>query len=551
MNQNAQEIIEEYLNFFPKEQRRLTGITERFPLGKSIVSRTDFIGHITVSALVFSPDKKNVLLIYHKQLQKFLQPGGHIEKFDASLFDACYRELREETGLQDIKSLDLTGRQIPIDIDIHSIPANKKKNEPEHFHYDFCFVFVAQSTEIQIQKEEVTDYKWTPLGEVTGNERLSNIFQKVNLLFDQKKPMIFFRSIIERPYQDVSFLVVTHLLKDRPFFLEALSSLGNIEGIIPKPNSINKEVLKAISDRFPILPLTKASLYDVNMLSPYIEKSKNRIVLLDIGGYFAPIINELKEQFPEKIIGVVEDTENGYQKYVALSSLNVPLFSVARSVLKENEDFLVGESVVFSTDAVLREYNILFDYLQCGVIGYGKIGKSITFNLQRRNIKPYVYDMRATREVEAVNNGCYVTSKKHLLEESGIIFCATGNESLSTNDFTSLKNGVFITSVTSSDDEMDLSSLEKIYAKQEVTTHITKYYNDNNYFYLVNKGNAVNFIHGAVVGSSIFLVQAEILLCVLELSQKKCHNGIQELHYEKRDDIAEKWLQVFNRTSEE
>ena len=311
MNQNAQEIIEEYLNFFPKEQRRLTGITERFPLGKSIVSRTDFIGHITVSALVFSPDKKNVLLIYHKQLQKFLQPGGHIEKFDASLFDACYRELREETGLQDIKSLDLTGRQIPIDIDIHSIPANKKKNEPEHFHYDFCFVFVAQSTEIQIQKEEVTDYKWTPLGEVTGNERLSNIFQKVNLLFDQKKPMIFFRSIIERPYQDVSFLVVTHLLKDRPFFLEALSSLGNIEGIIPKPNSINKEVLKAISDRFPILPLTKASLYDVNMLSPYIEKSKNRIVLLDIGGYFAPIINELKEQFPEKIIGVVEDTENG------------------------------------------------------------------------------------------------------------------------------------------------------------------------------------------------------------------------------------------------
>ncbi|PIX89980.1 MAG: hypothetical protein COZ29_02380 [Candidatus Moranbacteria bacterium CG_4_10_14_3_um_filter_45_9] len=98
---------------------------------------------------------------------------------------------------------------------------------------------------------------------------------------------------------------------------------------------------------------------------------------------------------------------------------------------------------------------------------------------------------------------------------------------------------------------MDLSSLEKIYAKQEVTTHITKYYNDNNYFYLVNKGNAVNFIHGAVVGSSIFLVQAEILLCVLELSQKKCHNGIQELHYEKRDDIAEKWLQVFNRTSEE
>jgi len=551
MNQNAQGIITEYLNFFPQEKRRLTEIIERFPLGKSIVSRTDFIGHITVSAFVFSPDKKNVLLIYHKQLQKFLQPGGHIENSDVSLLDACRRELKEETGLQDPLLFNLTGHEIPIDIDIHLIPANKRKNEPEHLHYDFCFVFVAQSTEIEIQREEVTNYKWTTASKIKGNERLKNILQKVNFLLDQKKPMIFFRSIIGCSRQDVSFFVVTHILKDRPFFLEALSSLGNIEGIIPKSNSINKEVLKVISDRFPILPLTKASLYDVNTLSPYIEKSKNRIILLDIGGYFAPIINELKEQFPEKIIGVVEDTENGYQKYVALPSLNVPLFSVARSVLKENEDFLVGESVVFSTDAVLRKYNMLFDYLQCGVIGYGKIGKSIAFNLQRRNIKPYVYDMRATREVEAVNNGCYVTSKKYLLEESGIIFCATGNESLSTNDFTSLKNGVFIISVTSSDDEMDLSSLEKIYAKQEITTHITKYYNENNYFYLVNKGNAVNFIHGAVVGSSIFLVQAEILLCVLELSQKKCHNGIQELQCEKRDDIAEKWLQVFNRTLEE
>ncbi|HCJ45800.1 MAG TPA: NUDIX hydrolase, partial [Candidatus Moranbacteria bacterium] len=127
MNQNAQGIITEYLNFFPQEKRRLTEIIERFPLGKSIVSRTDFIGHITVSAFVFSPDKKNVLLIYHKQLQKFLQPGGHIENSDVSLLDACRRELKEETGLQDPLLFNLTGHEIPIDIDIHLIPANKRK----------------------------------------------------------------------------------------------------------------------------------------------------------------------------------------------------------------------------------------------------------------------------------------------------------------------------------------------------------------------------------------------------------------------------------------
>lgn len=546
MHQEIQKTIEKYLEVFPQEKKRLDKVVEQFPLAEDIISRKNFAGHITVSAIVLSEDKRKALFVYHKQLQKLLQPGGHIEVSDQNLLDACRREVREETGLADIEFLDLAGQQLPIDIDIHPIPFNEKKDEAEHFHYDFRFVFIAQESLVVIQEEEVDGFKWIPISEATQYEKFKIIFQKIHFLFDQKKPAIFFDKSERGFYDDLSIFVVTHLLYDRPFFLDALSGIGHIEAIIPKPNSINSEVLKHVQKQFPILQLTREDLRDANVIIPYIKKSKSKVIFLDIGGYFSPIINFLKDTFPEKIIGVIEDTENGYQKYLSLPALNVPVFSVARSPLKDNEDFLVGGSVVFSTDAVFREYNVLFDYLQCGVIGYGKIGKSIAANLQKRNIKLFVHDYVAVKMIEAMNRGCYIVDKKKILEESEVIFCATGNQALLKEDFTQLKNGAFVVSVTSSDDEMDLSILDKTYFQQSVTAYITKYYNDNNYFYLVNKGNAVNFIHDAVIGSFIFLVQAEILLGLEQLYSQKLESGIHEVAMEMREDIAKKWLQVFN-----
>jgi len=47
---------------------------------------------------------------------------------------------------------------------------------------------------------------------------------------------------------------------------------------------------------------------------------------------------------------------------------------------------------------------------------------------------------------------------------------------------------------------MDLKFLNSEYEIEEVASNITKYANFHNHFFLVNKGNAVNFIHKAVLG---------------------------------------------------
>ncbi len=104
-------------------------------------------GHLTASAIVLSPDHRQILLVHHKRLNRWLQPGGHIEADDPSPEDAARRETIEETGV-DIDSntaASLTG------VDVHEIPA--ARGEPTHLHHDLLWRFVAASEGIRVSSE--------------------------------------------------------------------------------------------------------------------------------------------------------------------------------------------------------------------------------------------------------------------------------------------------------------------------------------------------------------------------------------------------------------
>lgn len=115
-------------------------------------------GHFTASAFVLSPDRKSLLLIFHRKLELWLQPGGHVDPTDVSLVQAARREVAEEVGLSELRALDA---EEPIfDVDIHGIPARPK--EPAHEHFDVRFAFVARSIELR-PNAEVREAKWVEL----------------------------------------------------------------------------------------------------------------------------------------------------------------------------------------------------------------------------------------------------------------------------------------------------------------------------------------------------------------------------------------------------
>ena len=101
--------------------------------------RGDPEGHVTASAVVARPSGDSFLLVFHRKLDRWLQPGGHVEADDAFVFDTAVREAREETGLDGFAAP--IGDEI-LDVDIHAIPAFR--DEPAHFHYDVRFLLTAE-----------------------------------------------------------------------------------------------------------------------------------------------------------------------------------------------------------------------------------------------------------------------------------------------------------------------------------------------------------------------------------------------------------------------
>lgn len=135
-------------------------------------------GHFTASAFVLSPDRSRVLLIHHKKLDLWLQPGGHFEPGDASLLDTAKREAVEETGVQGLE-LRVPG---VFDVDIHDIP--RRKDEGPHQHFDVRFAFVAESDQLTLN-DEVHGARWVAfdgLDELACDESVNRPVAKLRRL---------------------------------------------------------------------------------------------------------------------------------------------------------------------------------------------------------------------------------------------------------------------------------------------------------------------------------------------------------------------------------
>lgn len=129
--------------------------------------RTFEPGHVTASAFVLSPDGGAVLLIRHRTLGRWLQPGGHVEASDPDIVAAARREVVEETG---VEALHLApGDPWLLDIDVHDIPANPAKGEPAHQHFDVRVLFQAHDLALR-DTGEVDGVAWVDLDAVTALE---------------------------------------------------------------------------------------------------------------------------------------------------------------------------------------------------------------------------------------------------------------------------------------------------------------------------------------------------------------------------------------------
>ncbi|WP_440098484.1 NAD-binding protein [Streptosporangium sp. H16] len=370
--------------------------------------------------------------------------------------------------------------------------------------------------------------------------------------FERARLDAYFAKVAARfvPEERITSFLVTHLLPERPCFVRAVAAMSRLRAVLPKPKSIDPAARHEAEQAVPVDALSRELFADPGTALDYFESraATEPIALLDVGGYFAPSLAEVHGRFSGRLLGVIEDTENGHRRYQDLDPLPCPVISVARSPLKDPEDFLVGQSVVFSTEAVMRGRGDILHGRPALVIGFGKLGSSIARLLHAKGVQVTVFDIDPVRRTQALSQGFAVARDRHsALTGAGLVLCATGALSLHGEDFPHLRNGAYVATVTSSEDELELGGLPDVYTRTMVGDHITRYQTTGHYFYLANGGNAVNFLHGASVGPFIFLVQAEILAGIGMLTRGDLAPGMHEVSAADRAAVAAIWLSYFNR----
>ena len=139
--------------------------------------RSTLEGHITASAWVCNRVNTHALLLHHAKLDRWLQPGGHLDEADASPAHAALREALEESGIAELRLVDAH----LIDVDVHPIPARLKGGamEPAHLHYDLRYFVTADQVDV-ILSDESLGFQWVSVAEVarTAEPSIARLAQK-------------------------------------------------------------------------------------------------------------------------------------------------------------------------------------------------------------------------------------------------------------------------------------------------------------------------------------------------------------------------------------
>ena len=149
--------------------------------------------HFTATAFLIA-SKKRTLLLFHKRLQRWMPPGGHVGENETPE-EAAKRECKEETGLDvDIigdSSADLflrnpeEGRMLkkPIAMLLENIPASAERNEEAHEHMDFLYIakLLHEDQAVILAEEEGREIRWFTRSEIEALDTETEIFANVRM----------------------------------------------------------------------------------------------------------------------------------------------------------------------------------------------------------------------------------------------------------------------------------------------------------------------------------------------------------------------------------
>ncbi len=182
MDLRSQTLLDDLGAYPPADERErasLERVVRFVSSASSPFDRGNAEGHVTGSAVVARADGSAFLLVRHRKLDRWLQPGGHCDPDDGGVLGTALREATEETGVGDLVPA-LQGR--PLDVDVHPIPA--KGGEPAHLHYDVRYLVTSSEAMGEPAADEVSEAGWFDLDEALAmvDESLGRSLKKARAI---------------------------------------------------------------------------------------------------------------------------------------------------------------------------------------------------------------------------------------------------------------------------------------------------------------------------------------------------------------------------------
>ena len=165
-----------------QEERDREELLRRLDSHEDLYTRANTAAHFTASAWVVSPDRKQVLMAYHRLYDSWAWLGGHADG-DRDLLAVALREVREESGLTEVRpvSEDLYSLEI-LTVDGHE---KHGRYVSSHLHLNVTYLLEADpSAAIRPKPDENSRVGWfSPADAVVASSEhcfRERIYSKLN-----------------------------------------------------------------------------------------------------------------------------------------------------------------------------------------------------------------------------------------------------------------------------------------------------------------------------------------------------------------------------------
>ena len=150
--------LEQYVPWNEQEAEDREELLRRLRSGEDLYTRENRSAHLTASAWVVSPDRRQVLMAYHNLYNSWAWLGGHADG-ERDLLSAALREVREESGLRHVRPIS---DQI-YSLEILTVDGHEKRGRyvPSHLHLNITYLLEASPAEaVRCKPDENSRVGW-------------------------------------------------------------------------------------------------------------------------------------------------------------------------------------------------------------------------------------------------------------------------------------------------------------------------------------------------------------------------------------------------------